>query len=101
METGNPKFINAVDFMKTYHAHQPNFSFSTEGETEYVTVNWAINKWDYDIAMDRFRTPLGLLQWIAHMGQKRWPGMTSEEVAHFIEVICKKKGWDLWGANTA
>lgn len=96
---GSLKFMSITEFMKI--PRKPNdFHYETIDGREWVTVNWSRNKYDYDIEMNRIRTPLGLLQWIAHMGKKGWPGMTSSEIAAFIESICHNKGWDLWKEKT-
>ena len=70
------------------------FYFSHVGGRDWVTVLWG--GYEYDIEMDRIPDPMALLQWVAHLGQKTWPGMTAQEISAFIERICERKGWTLW-----
>ena len=69
---------------------------AVDGE-EWLTLRWNRTRSEYGIALWRIRDPLNLLQWLAHLGKKGWPGMTSDEIAAVIEEVARRKGWDLWG----
>ncbi len=91
-----PYWPEPLDFsdIKNWKPKEANFYFDTVGGKDWVTLKWG--GYEYDIAMDRFPTPMALLQWLTHLGEKEWEGMTSFEVQAFIKAICDRKGWDLW-----
>lgn len=88
--------LKAMDFSQVMALppREHNFFFDTVGGKDWVTLKWG--GYEYDIAMDRFPTPMALLQWLVHLGEKGWKGMTGDEVQAFIKAICQHRGWNLW-----
>ena len=91
------KIVPAAEVIAQNPPKRKKFSYSRIDGKDWVTVKWGGG--DYDIELSRIPTPLALLQWLAHMGEKEWPDMTSVEVRKFILSVCQKKKWDLWGKS--
>lgn len=87
----------ALDFTKPPVEKKRLFYFDRVDGKEWVTVKWG--GYDYDIELDRIPDPLALLQWLAHLGEKEWKGMTPDEISAFIQEVARRKGWELWAKH--
>jgi hypothetical protein len=50
-------------------------------------------RYDYEIDLDRIKTPLDLLGWALHLCGKTW--MSTEHLHNFIETVCKIKKFNV------
>lgn len=65
----------------------------------YLTLRWG--GYDYDIALDRIKTPQDVMWWLHHLGSKDWPGMTPHRVSKMIELLATHYGWEFYGHGDA
>jgi hypothetical protein len=52
-------------------------------------------KYDYDVDLDRIKTPANLLNWVAHLAEKTW--MSGESIRRFIQALAEIKGFNIYG----
>lgn len=62
-----------------------------------VTVRWG--GYDYDIRMDRIKSPIHIIHWLNQLLDKDWEGTTPEGVQSFINTVCRAKGWPAWDSE--
>ena len=84
--------ILSLDDIKNLPAPDNGFSFDANG---WLTITWG--GYDYDLKEKRLDSPLKLLSWINHIGEKGWEGTTPERISALIEVVSRRNGWNLWG----
>ena len=60
----------------------------------YITLNW---RCPYAIAWTRIESPISLVRWTHHLAEKGW--MNSHRLSLFIEAVCEKQGWQLFGID--
>lgn len=70
----------------------PDKGFTMSGNC--VVVRWG--GYPYRIEFVELDTPLKVLTWLAHMGEKGWDGMTPWAVRSFIECLGSRNGWDVY-----
>lgn len=64
----------------------------------YVRSNNVLHlrlKYDYEVDLDRIKTPANLLNWVAHLAEKTW--MSSEAIRRFIQAVAEIKGFNIHG----
>ena len=69
------------------------FDFDADGN--WVNIHWG--GYCYEIEMSCIKTPEQLLGWVHHLGQKSWKDTTPERMSAFIQAICKRRGWNIYG----
>lgn len=52
-------------------------------------------EYPYEITLDRVPNHAALVEWIYHLSEKTW--VDSHVIASFIHVVCKAKGWEIYG----
>ena len=66
----------------------------------YILRKGTVDIWwggyEYPIDLGEVDTPLRLIQTLAHIGQKTWPGMTPARISALILALDKHFGWDMW-----
>ena len=63
-----------------------------------ATVDICWGGYEYPIDLDEIDTPLKLIQTLAHIGQKTWPGMTPARISSLIQVLNKHFSWHMYSA---
>jgi hypothetical protein len=92
----NPHVESTID--PTYadkYNHPLLHSIRHDKELGYLDISWG--EYEYSIALDRIPTPMALLEWIAHIEIKDWPGTTPRRIVALIAIVCRIKGWKLYG----
>ena len=84
-----PRVLGAADINLI---GDPLYAEISEG---YLLIYWG--GYEYDIALERIKTPLHLLGIISHISQKTWELTTPERIADLIDLVCHEKGWDHHG----
>ena len=83
--------------------HRSRYRKMVEG-TGYILRDRTVDLWwggyEYPVPLDEIDTPLQLIQTLAHIGQKTWPGMTPARISALIQVLNKRFGWDMWRAES-
>lgn len=69
--------------------------FRFEDDDKWLVIEWG--GYDYEVEMSRITTPLQLLGWVSHLGNKSWTDCTAERLARLVEVVAKKRGWNIYG----
>jgi len=88
------KILQGVKLSSFLATPDPPVGFKIDRETKEVVIQWG--GYSYPLALDRITSPLHLLQWIAHLGEKEWEEMTPWRIRRFIECVCNEKQWNLW-----
>lgn len=70
--------------------------FRFDEPSQSYLVYWG--GYEYAVDLDRITSPLALLGWVAHLGEKKWELSSSSQIARFVTSVCNRRGWDLWGA---
>ena len=63
--------------------------FRYDPRNETLTINVV---YEYEVDLDRIRTPADLLEWTHHLAEKNW--ITTAVLAEFIERVFTIKGWE-------
>lgn len=61
---------------------------------ETIDLSWG--GYGYSIPFDRLTRPEEVLEWLHHLSEKEWPGMTPYRVSQFIENVYHLNGWKLY-----
>jgi hypothetical protein len=51
--------------------------------------------YDYEVDLDRIKTPANLLNWVAHLAEKTW--MSNDVIRRFIQAVAEIKGFNIHG----
>ena len=49
-------------------------------------------RYDYEVDLDRIKTPLALIGWARHLSGKNWM-RSRDHIDEFLKVVCEIKGW--------
>lgn len=84
------KPMNLNEIMKAGEEHDEAMAkavcFDEESNSFLIDLGY-----EYPIPMERLKTHLDLLGWVHHLLGKQMP--SRDVLYHFIEEVCKKKGW--------
>lgn len=54
--------------------------------------------YEYGLSLEEVNTPLKLINCIAHVGTKNWPGMTPARIAALTIALDRHFKWGMWEA---
>jgi hypothetical protein len=79
-----------LDYQERMRKEQAGLVFDVDG----VTLRW---RYEYFIEWGRLRTRDDLISWCHHLCGKGW--FTPLRMKMFIEGVCNRKGWRMYGAK--